>query len=439
MTKRVLYQLIYALVMISSVVLGIATLFYYKEYGYNFLYKLSFFLIVVGIVLFAGCCLFVKLTAGTLKNYIAIQLMYNGIENNLIRINAVYDCDKDSIVKLTPKVKIDTKNSKIVIYIDDLKIRKALEQYKDVLDTCLPDRYIIDDRYIDNTGNKFIMLYHDEQQEVQKEYNMAEFKTLSEKLGGEKFMVDDKHIITLSDRPHWLICGGTGSGKSYLAQELLLQFIYKGYEIAIYDIKKTYKSYENIVQKYITEPKDIYNDIASSVNEMISRQNQMEDILKFNPNATTRDLNLPTKIIIIEEYIGLINLLEAKERKEFEANIKKLSVLARSADIHLFIVSQSADVSIIDSAIKNNVNKIFMGYLAPNISVSTFGQGVDVPLFNEYSKGFGYIQLDRVEQIKVPKLAIHADDLLSLEAIFLAKRHQASEPEPENVMPLNLS
>lgn len=423
----------YILIMISSVVLGITTLLYYLEYRYNILFRLSFIFILIGVLLIVIYIIYIKILYGNFIRYLNIQKMYYCIENNLIRINAIYDRENDGLIKFTPKLKIDTKNNKIIIYINDMKIRKVLEQYKDALDTSLPSRYIIDDRYIDNSGNKFIILYHDLFMETQKEYNMKEYEHISKTIKNNDFMVDDKHIITLSDRPHWLICGGTGSGKSYLAQELLIQFIYKDYKIAIYDIKKTYKSYENIVNKYITEPKEICKDIEISVNEMIERQNKMENILKFNPNATTRDINLPTKIIIIEEYIGLINLLDTKEKKEFEANIKKLSVLARSSDIHLFIISQSADVSIIDSAIKNNVNKIFMGYLAPNISISTFGQGVDVPLYNEYSKGYGYIQLDRVEQIKVPKLILHDDDLINLEADFLAKRQSDSLPEPEKL------
>lgn len=419
----------YILIMISSVVLGITTLLYYLEYRYNILFRLSFIFILIGVLLIVIYIIYIKILYGNFIRYLNIQKMYSCIENNLIRINAIYDRENDGLIKFTPKLKIDTKNNKIIIYINDMKIRKVLEQYKDALDTSLPSRYIIDDRYIDNSGNKFIILYHDLFMETQKEYNMKEYEHISKTIKNNDFMVDDKHIITLSDRPHWLICGGTGSGKSYLAQELLIQFIYKDYKIVIYDIKKTYKSYENIVNKYITEPKEICKDIEISVNEMIERQNKMENILKFNPNATTRDINLPTKIIIIEEYIGLINLLDTKEKKEFEANIKKLSVLARSSDIHLFIISQSADVSIIDSAIKNNVNKIFMGYLAPNISISTFGQGVDVPLYNEYSKGYGYIQLDRVEQIKVPKLILRDDDLINLEADFLAKRQSDSLPE----------
>ena len=88
--------------------------------------------------------------------------------------------------------------------------------------------------------------------------------------------------------------------------------------------------------------------------------------------------------------------------------------MARSVNISLFIVAQSSSVDIIDSAIKNNLNKIFLGHLASNIQVSTFGTGVEVPLFSQIEKGYGYIQLDKVEQIKVPNVLYSVDELNQL-------------------------
>ena len=44
---------------------------------------------------------------------------------------------------------------------------------------------------------------------------------------------DRKHILNVNDYPHFLISGSTGSGKSYFANELVIQAIIKGWQVAL--------------------------------------------------------------------------------------------------------------------------------------------------------------------------------------------------------------
>jgi DNA segregation ATPase FtsK/SpoIIIE-like protein len=226
--------------------------------------------------------------------------------------------------------------------------------------------------------------------------------------------VDEEHQIRLLDYSHWAILGSTGSGKSYLAQLLLIQFVRKCFDVRIYDVKKSYAAFSDIVETYETEPERIIRNLKEVAEEMRERQNNLADIMKTDPRALAVQYGYRPIVVFIEEYIGLKTLLDKEQTKTLENTVKEISVLARSVNISLFIVAQSSSVDIIDSAIKNNLNKIFLGHLASNISVSTFGTGVEVPLFSQIEKGYGYIQLDKVEQIKVPNVLYSVDELKQL-------------------------
>lgn len=310
-----------------------------------------------------------------------------------------------------PKININLNENKISIKTDDLKIRKKIETYSDQLSSALPDNFVVGDYFITNSGSEFIINFEDINKDTQAKFeSLPEYLEHIDKLNKMVFEIDGKHLINLIDYPHFLIAGSTGSGKSYLTQLLAIQFIKKGYEVSIFDVKKSYSAFADFVD-YETEPAKIIEKLKLVSEEMVKRQNELSEVLKYDPRALAIDRGYKQKIIIIEEFIGLKTLLSKDEIKELDNIIKSISVLARSVNISIFLIAQSSSVDLIDSSIKNNLNKIFLGYLASNIAVSTFGNGVEVPAFTEIKKGYGYIQLNRIEQIKVPFVKYSVRDL----------------------------
>jgi len=417
MTNRTIRNISVLFVLLTSVVIGATTLYFYKQYGLKILLALFYIALILFVVAVVVSCLYIFVIKKGFKNFIEEERIINNLEQNLISIGAYYKTETSNIYYL-PKIKVFLDGNCVSIRIDDIKIRKLIESYEDKLSSALPSHLVVKDYYVSNTGNEFIISYRNEATDKQKAYSsLNSYLPHIKQLDKLCYEVDDEHIINLLDYPHFLIGGSTGSGKTYLAQLLIIQFISKGFNVSVYDVKKSYSAFSDYVDVYETDPFKILEKLKEVCEEMKERQNNLEQILKHDPRALAVNYGYQPKVIFIEEYIGLKTMLD-KSSKELDNLVKEISVLARSVNISLFIITQSSNVDTIDASIKNNLNKIFLGYLASNISVSTFGAGVDVPLFTQLEKGNGYIQLDRVEQIRVPKIVYSVNELETIKAVF---------------------
>ena len=397
-----------------NVGLGATTFNLYREFRSKFFEISSKFFFLISLIYLIGFCIYVFLIKKGFKNLITEYKILNSIERNLISIGAFYL--KTDYYYVLPRIKILLKDNLIKITTDDLKIRKALENYQQNFSSALPEYLIVSNSYFNSFESEFIIQFRDEREDNRRVFkSLKEYSEHIKQLEKYSLEIDNTHRVNLIDYAHFGIFGSTGSGKTYLTQLLLLQAIIKGFDVSVFDVKRSYMAFSDFVD-YETEPSRIVEKLEEVAEEMKERQNNLSDILKHDPRALAVEYGYRQKIIFIEEYIGLKSMLSDNKEylKKLENLVKEISVLARSVNISLIIVSQSGSVDLIDSSIKNNLNKIFMGYLASNIQVSTFGQGVDVPIFTEIKKGYGYIQLDRVEQIKVPEIHYAVSELEKL-------------------------
>jgi KaiC/GvpD/RAD55 family RecA-like ATPase len=215
---------------------------------------------------------------------------------------------------------------------------------------------------------------------------------------------DKKHIVSLRDYPHFLISGASGSGKSYLANQVVIQAIIKGYEVVILDLKRSYGLYRDFTD-YCYEIDDIIEKLQSVESKMSQRLKQLQPELDKNPNVLAVDVGFKPMLVVIEEYISLTSSLDKKQKEEVERIVKNLSVLARQSNIHIMIVMQSAGTENINATTRSNLTKILLGNAQSNIMTSTFGVGADIPnVHSKMSKGEGLIQLDRITMLSIPRI-----------------------------------
>ena len=414
MTNRTLLQIGSAIAVVMSAVLGATALYFYQLWNLSFIKDIAIIFIVLSVLCFLLIVLYILIIRKGFKQFIYEERIINRIEQNLIAIGACSKSDTSNLYFLPP-VRVDYEKSLVEIRVDDVKIRKQIESYKEQLSTALPGSLTVKDYFISNDGNSFIIRYKDEEKDAQKVYKkLSDYLKHIDKNDQLTLEIDEEHAVSLLDFPHWALLGSTGSGKTFLAQLLLVQAVRKRFDVCVLDVKKSYAAFSDIVDVYETEPARIIRRLQEASEEMTERQSNLADVLKSNPRALAVQYGYRPKMILIEEYIGLKTLLDKEQTKELDRIVKEISVLARSVNISLFIVAQSSSVDIIDASIKNNLNKIFLGHLSSNIQVSTFGTGVEVPLFSQLQKGYGYIQLDKVEQIKVPNVIYSVDELETL-------------------------
>lgn len=370
-------------------------------YHFDIVNKICKYVLIGEIAIIVVVWTIILLKNKGIKRYISKMLLLESIEKNLISIGAYIKRENKTFVEL-PKIKI--RKGKVTISLSNLKIRAVIERYLDSFSTALPERYIVEDYYITQNNAEVIILFEDIKNFKYEEYSIKEYKALIETMNTLEFYFDRKHIVNVNDYPHFLISGSSGSGKSYFANELVIQAIINKWQVVICDLKRAYGLYKEFTD-YAYEIDCIIDKLHSVESEMAQRMERLQPELDKNPRALAVDIGYKPMLVVIEEYISLQASLDKKQKEELERVVKNISVLARQNNIHLMIVLQSAGTENIQSTTRSNLTKVLLGNAQSNILNATFGNGVDIPnAHTKMNKGEGLIQLDRITIIRVPKI-----------------------------------
>ena len=357
-------------------------------------------MLVMIILAICACVIMTLLKNRGIKNYVSKRILIKNIEENLISIGAYTKIENKNFVIL-PKIKI--RDNKIIIELSNLRIRNILDRYMNSFSTALPERYVVEDYYVTKNNAQIVISYEDVKNFKPEKYDLMEYRKLIENTGKMDLYFDRKHVVNLNDHPHILLSGSSGSGKSYLANELVIQAIFKQYEVVILDIKRSYGLYKDHAEYYY-ETDTILQKIRDIENEMSERMEKLQPELDKNPHVLAVDIGYRPKLVVIEEYISLLSSMDKKQKEEMERIVKNISVLARQSNIHMLMVMQSAGTENINSTTRSNMTKVLMGRAQSNILNATFGNsGVDIPT-TQLNKGEGLIQLDRITVIRVPEI-----------------------------------
>ena len=249
-----------------------------------------------------------------IKNLITKIILLESVESNLISIGAYKKRDNKVFVEL-PKIKIT--DNEIIVSLKNLKIRTIIERYLNSFSTALPERYIVEDYYISQNNAQVIIIYEDIKTYKAEEYLLCEYKKKIESMNILDLYFDRKHILNVNDYPHFLISGSTGSGKSYFANELVIQAIIKGWEVVICDLKRSYGLYRDFTD-YCYEIDDIVKKLQSVESEMNNRMQALQPELDKNPRTLAVDIGYKPMLVVIEEYISLQSSLDKKQKEELE-------------------------------------------------------------------------------------------------------------------------
>lgn len=401
-SKRKYYRnFLFAMMVIGALIIIGALVANKLIYHFEIVNKICIYALIGEITIIFISFVVILLKNKGIKQYISKMILLESIERNLISIGAYTKIDDKNYVEL-PKIKIQ--KGKATINLSNLKIRTIIERYLDSFSTALPERYIVEDYYITQTNSEVVILFEDIKNYKYEEYSIQEYKALVESMNTLDLYFDKKHIVSMNDYPHFLISGSSGSGKSYFANELVIQAIIKKWQVVICDLKRSYGLYRDFTD-YVYELDDILEKLHFVESEMSQRMEKLQPELDKNPRALAVDIGYKPMLVVIEEYISLQASLDKKQKEELERVVKNLSVLARQSNIHLLIVMQSAGTENIQSTTRSNLTKVLLGNAQSNILTATFGNGVDVPnSHTKMNKGEGLIQLDRITILRVPKI-----------------------------------
>ena len=168
-------------------------------------------------------------------------------------------------------------------------------------------------------------------------------------------------VADLSEMPHLLIAGATGSGKSVcinsIISSLLFQYSPLDLKMLMIDPKKVelvnYENLPHLFSPLVTDCQKAAGTLKLIVEEMERRydlfaETGTRDINSYNEKAEDE---LPYIVVIIDELSDLMMVAAS----EVEDAICRLAQMSRAAGIHLVIATQRPSVDVITGLIKANI------------------------------------------------------------------------------------
>jgi S-DNA-T family DNA segregation ATPase FtsK/SpoIIIE len=180
----------------------------------------------------------------------------------------------------------------------------------------------------------------------------------------------------LTQMPHLLIAGATGTGKSVFINSLLMGMLYKAtpdeLKLVLVDPKRLelglYSDIPHLYTPVVTDPKVAANVLRNATREMERRlkllaQRSVRNIEQYNRTFEkgqslslfddVEDLEhrpLPYVVIVIDELADLMMV----DTNGVEESITRLAQMARAVGIHLILATQRPSVDVITGLIKAN-------------------------------------------------------------------------------------
>lgn len=173
--------------------------------------------------------------------------------------------------------------------------------------------------------------------------------------------ISGKVIVSdLSEMPHLLIAGATGSGKSVCVNALIMSLLFhkRADEVRFVMIDpkmvelKIYNGIPHLLTEVVTDPREASKVLRWIIYEMENRYRLLDeqfvrDIKGYNKKSKEK---MPYIIVIIDEFANLM----AISQKEIEDAVVRLAAMSRAVGIHLIMATQRPSVDVITGLIKAN-------------------------------------------------------------------------------------
>lgn len=191
-----------------------------------------------------------------------------------------------------------------------------------------------------------------------------------------KDITGNMKVGDLTQMPHLMIAGSTGSGKSVAINAMIVSILYKStpdeVKLILIDPKRLelglYEGIPHLFTPIVTEPKQAANVLRRATIEMEERLKKLAErgvrnIEQYNkifePDSPLnlfdtngeRERPLPYIVIVIDELADLMMV----EPQTVEESITRLAQMARAVGIHLILATQRPSVDVITGLIKANM------------------------------------------------------------------------------------
>jgi S-DNA-T family DNA segregation ATPase FtsK/SpoIIIE len=186
----------------------------------------------------------------------------------------------------------------------------------------------------------------------------------------------------LTEMPHLLVAGATGTGKTIFLNSLILSLLYKStpetLRMIMVDPKRVefqnYNEIPHLLCPVIYDAQKTMNALQWLIKEMERRFQVFSEIptrnlktYNSNKSVIASGSCLPYIVLIVDELADLM----AVKGKELEAGIVRLAQMARATGIHLVLATQRPSVEVITGVIKANITSRITFQVASQVDSRT--------------------------------------------------------------------
>jgi len=197
----------------------------------------------------------------------------------------------------------------------------------------------------------------------------------------------------LSQMPHLLVAGATGTGKTIALNNIILSLLYQGspneIKFILIDPKRveltTYNSIPHLLTPVIVQPDKAVGALRWAVSEMerrfaVLQESGKRDVGSYNrgaggsalrqaqgPDSEDIGERLPYIVVVIDELADLMS----SYGREAESAIVRLAQMARAVGIHLIVSTQRPSVEVITGLIKANITSRMAFQVASQVDSRT--------------------------------------------------------------------
>lgn len=277
----------------------------------------------------------------------------NTIENKIINFYSLYKINLNyiksvesyAVIRIFYKITNNAKISRIQNLTTELELYVEAEKIKldfDKLNGCI---------IFEISKKERELLYYED-------LKNDGFNGLTASIG--KDTNNNEISIDLTEAPHLLVAGSTGSGKSCILNDIIVSLLNKYNEdymqMILIDMKQVeFTQYKNKKQLAIPTITNIEKAV-DIINKMIFIMSNRYKILAQKDYRNIKEYNQKEKeklcyyVIIIDELADLF-----AQNEDIEALLCRLLQLGRAAGIHLILTTQRPDTQVISGTLKVNI------------------------------------------------------------------------------------
>ncbi len=283
------------------------------------------------------------------------QIIEKTLENFGIKVEVVDAEVGPAITRFALKPGEGVKLSKILSYQSDLAL--ALGTSNIIIETPIPGKPVFG-LQVPNKKTAVVRLGNLLREKEFYQGPILLFP-IGRKIDGQPLFAD------LSNMPHLLIAGSTGSGKSIFIHDLLISLLMKNtpetLNLILIDPKRVelinYADLPHLIMEPIVEIKKsvaVFNWLIEEMEERykLLQETRSRDIESYNQKQIAKNYKImPRIVLVIDELADLM----ISYSSNIESAIIRLTQMARATGIHLVLATQRPSVDIVTGLIKANI------------------------------------------------------------------------------------